>query len=175
MFALEDAPVLPIHPRCHCSYCVPRDGDAAEITASGQDLEEIYRRKGVKGYGEAPKQYAPKGTNTGAQTIPASALRAKVDEAAKAFEKPEIRAEKPNAQAPAGNAAFVKKTPANAENMPAADLSAAVGNGIMTPSTKTAGDGVHKIATIQNDMVSTHWGERYYPERCSYRRAYWTH
>lgn len=94
VFALEDAPVLPIHPRCHCSYCAPRDGDAAEITASGNDLEEVYARKGVKGYGETPKQYAPKGTSP-------SRLQAKVDEAAKAFGKPEVEPEKANAQAPA--------------------------------------------------------------------------
>lgn len=72
VFALEDAPVLPIHPRCHCSYCAPRDGDAAEITASGQDLDAIYTRKGVEGYGNGPKQYTPKG---------ASKLRSKVAKA----------------------------------------------------------------------------------------------
>ena len=72
VFALEDAPVLPIHPRCHCSYCVPEDGDEAEITASGQDLDAIYTRKGVEGYGNGPKQYTPKG---------ASKLRSKVAKA----------------------------------------------------------------------------------------------
>lgn len=61
VFALTDAPVLPIHPRCHCSYCVPRDGDAAEITASGNDLAEVYARHGVKGYGApAARQYLPR-------------------------------------------------------------------------------------------------------------------
>ena len=65
VFSIIDAPVLPIHPRCHCSYCVPEEGDAAEVTASRGDLDALYAEKGVKGY-ERPraagaKQYAPKG------------------------------------------------------------------------------------------------------------------
>lgn len=53
VFAVDDAPVLPIHPRCHCSYCVPADGDDAEITASGGDLDSVYAEAGVKGYESA--------------------------------------------------------------------------------------------------------------------------
>ena len=65
VFALDDAPVLPIHPRCHCSYCVPGDGDEAEITASGNNLEEVYQRKGVKAFDQAVKKYTPKGARKG--------------------------------------------------------------------------------------------------------------
>ena len=54
------APVLPIHPRCRCAYCVPEDGDEAEITASGANLDEVYARHGVKGY-ESGKPYTPRG------------------------------------------------------------------------------------------------------------------
>ena len=103
VFDIHDAPVVPIHPRCHCSYCVPEEGDEAGITASGANLDEVYARKGVKGY-DKPKQYAPKGAKAAAQPIPASKLESKVAEALDAFEKPEVKlekAEKSNSQAPA--------------------------------------------------------------------------
>ena len=103
VFDIRDAPVLPLHPRCHCSYCVPEEGDRAEITASGANLEEVYARKGVKGYEQA-KQFTPKGTKIAAQPIPANMLESKVAEALDAFEKPEVKlekAEKSNSQAPA--------------------------------------------------------------------------
>lgn len=103
VFDIHDAPVVPIHPRCHCSYCVPEEGDEAEITASGANLDEVYARKGVKGY-DKPKQYAPKGAKAAAQPIPASKLESKVAEALDAFEKPEVKLEKAskaNSQAPA--------------------------------------------------------------------------
>lgn len=123
VFDIHDAPVVPIHPRCHCSYCVPAEGDGAEITASGANLDEVYARKGasakrtegratgwparnpspaagrgdgasgVKGY-DKPKQYAPKGAKAAAQPIPASKLESKVAEALDAFEKPEVKLEK---------------------------------------------------------------------------------
>jgi SPP1 gp7 family putative phage head morphogenesis protein len=93
VFDIHDAPVVPIHPRCHCSYCVPKEGDEAEITASGANLDEVYARKGVKGY-DKPKQYAPKGAKAAAQPIPASKLESKVAEALDAFEKPEVKMEK---------------------------------------------------------------------------------
>lgn len=35
VFYLDDAPVLPIHPNCHCTYVVPVDGDDAPITLAG--------------------------------------------------------------------------------------------------------------------------------------------
>ena len=66
VFLVEDAPVLPIHPRCHCAYCVPQELDEAEVTMSGGDLDAVYARKGVSGYGdgeggaEATKEYIPK-------------------------------------------------------------------------------------------------------------------
>ena len=50
VFRIEDAPVLPIHPRCHCSYCVPAEGDDAEVTASGLDLASVYADAGIEGY-----------------------------------------------------------------------------------------------------------------------------
>ena len=50
VFLIDDAPVLPIHPRCHCSYCVPAEGDDAEVTASGLDLASVYADAGVEGY-----------------------------------------------------------------------------------------------------------------------------
>ena len=100
VFSIIDAPVLPIHPRCHCSYCVPEAGDAAEVTASGGNLDEVYARKGVKGY-ERPraagaKQYAPKGASPGAaaQTIPASKRESQVAEALESFEQPKTALEK---------------------------------------------------------------------------------
>lgn len=55
VFRIEDAPVLPIHPRCHCSYCVPAEGDDAEVTASGLDLASVYADAGVEGYERFPK------------------------------------------------------------------------------------------------------------------------
>ena len=80
VFRTEDVPVLPIHPRCHCAYCVPKGGDEAnEPTASGANLEEVYARKGVKGYGA--KTWSPKGA--AAPVIPASELQAKVEAAMK--------------------------------------------------------------------------------------------
>ena len=54
VFRIDDAPVLPIHPRCHCSYCVPAEGDDAEVTASGADLDRVYADAGVKGYERVP-------------------------------------------------------------------------------------------------------------------------
>lgn len=54
VFRIEDAPVLPIHPRCHCSYCVPAEGDDAEVTASGSDLASVYADAGVEGYERVP-------------------------------------------------------------------------------------------------------------------------
>lgn len=54
VFAVEDAPVLPIHPRCHCSYCVPAEGDDAEVTASGLDLASVYADAGIEGYERVP-------------------------------------------------------------------------------------------------------------------------
>ena len=36
VFYLDDAPVLPIHPHCHCTYVVPVDGDDAPITLAGE-------------------------------------------------------------------------------------------------------------------------------------------
>lgn len=60
VFFIDDAPVLPLHPNCHCSYCVPADGDDAEVTASGADLDSVYAEAGVKGY-EGAKQYVPAG------------------------------------------------------------------------------------------------------------------
>ena len=65
VFDIADAPVLPIHPRCHCAYCVPRDGDAAEITASGAALDELYERKDVKLYGQRKKRVAVPGLGNG--------------------------------------------------------------------------------------------------------------
>lgn len=53
VFLIDDAPVLPIHPHCHCAYCVPAEGDDAEVTASGADLDSVYARAGVKGYESA--------------------------------------------------------------------------------------------------------------------------
>ena len=52
MFSIDDAPVLPLHPHCHCSFCIPREGNDAEITASGQDLTSVYmdaKASGPKG------------------------------------------------------------------------------------------------------------------------------
>lgn len=103
VFLIDDAPVIPIHPNCHCSYCVPADGDRAEVTASGADLDAVYAKAGVKGYATeradgAAKQYAPKGVKPQAQTIPAGKLEAKAAEGMAAFERPEIeliRTEKP--------------------------------------------------------------------------------
>lgn len=103
VFDIRDAPVIPIHPRCHCSYCIPEEADEAEITASGADLDAVYARKGVKGYEQA-KTYAPKGTKIAAQPIPAAKLEAKVEEALNSFERPAIKTEaapKPKPQAPA--------------------------------------------------------------------------
>lgn len=82
VFDIRDVPVLPIHPRCHCSYCVPEELDEAEITASGANLDEVYARHGVKGY-ESAKQYAPKG-----------ALERKAREMAKDFDLPEVKLER---------------------------------------------------------------------------------
>lgn len=92
VFFTEDVPVLPIHPRCHCAYCVPDDLDAAEVTASGEDLDAVYARKGVKGYGDqteggdALKQYVPKQQRAAEVAranglIPVSELQAKVEKA----------------------------------------------------------------------------------------------
>lgn len=101
VFYLEDAPVLPIHPRCQCSYVQPRAFDKAEVTASGGNLEEVYARKGVKGYGDGAgstesagavstpdgaKLYAPRGMRPseaaqGSGVIPAEALQGKVEKA----------------------------------------------------------------------------------------------
>ena len=58
VFLTMDAPVLPIHPRCHCAYCVPQELEDAEVTMSGSDLEAVYARKGVKGYGDAAQESA---------------------------------------------------------------------------------------------------------------------
>ena len=82
VFLIDDAPVIPIHPHCHCSYCVPADGDRAEVTASGANLDELYAREGVKGYeqGSAAKLYTPAGMKP----------QAKAAEGMAAFERPEI-------------------------------------------------------------------------------------
>ena len=60
MFSIDDAPVLPLHPHCHCSFCIPREGNDAEITASGQDLTSVYMDANVKGYERIPKGSARK-------------------------------------------------------------------------------------------------------------------
>jgi hypothetical protein len=83
---------------------VPEDGDEAEVTASRGNLDEVYARKGVKGYEKAgAKQYSPKG-------MPAARLETKVTEALGAFEAPEIRLEKANPQTIAEMARTLENT-----------------------------------------------------------------
>lgn len=135
VFLIDDAPVIPIHPHCHCSYCVPADGDRAEVTASGANLDELYAREGVKGYGTegedgAVKLYTPKGVKAAAQPVPLAQLEAKAAEGMAAFERPEIEL----TRAP-------KSARAKAELMPQAPAdSAGVSSvpAIAQPETETA-------------------------------------
>lgn len=181
VFLIDDAPVIPIHPRCHCSYCVPADGDAAEVTASGANLDELYAREGVKGYGTegedgAVKLYTPKGVKPQAQTIPAGKLEAKAAEGMAAFERPEIeltRAPKSARakaetmpQAPADSAA-VPSSPAiaqpeteaakTAENTGLSGVSGLremADSGTMVASTEAAGDGVRYLCKLDKAIYS---------------------
>ena len=109
VFAIEDAPVLPIHPRCHCAYCVPEEGDEAEITASGANLDEVYARHGVKGY-ESAKPYTPKARRAAEVArenglISASELQVKL-ERAMAETKAQTSAEVAEAAKKPGNTAI---------------------------------------------------------------------
>lgn len=93
VFLTMDAPVLPIHPRCHCAYCVPDELEDAEVTMSGGDLEAVYARKGLPGYGDAAQEsalgaklYQPKAARAAEVAkangmIPASQLQRSVEKA----------------------------------------------------------------------------------------------
>ena len=153
VFFTEDVPVLPIHPRCHCGYCRPDDLDAAEVTASGEDLDAVYARKGVKGYGDegAPKTYTPKAQRAAEVArenglIPASELQAKV-ERAMAEASPELAENIP--EPPAGDA-----TTANN----ATDLHVTVTDGIIAPATMKDGADVRVIGEINPVCLAAAFG-----------------
>ena len=120
VFLTEEAAVLPIHPRCHCAYCVPRELDEAEVTMHGGDLEEVYARKGVKGYGdgadgaEASKEYIPKNLQERIDRAanPVIDIAAPVEGAA--AEMPELAGAQMSAKMPAQT----EEMPAQTEEMP---------------------------------------------------------
>lgn len=171
VFNIYDAPVLPLHPHCHCSYCVPREFNDAEVTASRATLDELYERKGVGKGGETSqkggktsqagaKQYAPKGTKANANP---SRLAGKIEAAAKSAPATEgavqgTRKSAANPQTPAAVSASTPtsmsetqgaRTPENTDALAVSELTAKAESGII----EAYKDRLSQRAIIKNSEV----------------------